>query len=160
MPRVLFAAFAALLSILVLAAAARAENEGQADLDKATELKLNAENNPRALGQVIDLCSSALTKGLDESNAEFARQLLASTRIQRGTMTARAAVETMALRKPQWEQLRKYALDDLEQGVELMPAEPQAQLLIAQLQLLPGGDRASHRRVGQGNRGCRRRTRS
>src|SRR5690349_15421037 len=67
-------------AMLFLAAPAlvRAANEGQADLDKATELQLKVENL-NDLERVADLCESALTKGLDDDNKQFANQLLTST---------------------------------------------------------------------------------
>lgn len=69
----------ALLASLVLwHSSARAENEGQADLDKATELQLSADSL-NDLEKVADLAESAISKGLDEGNKEFATQLLTST---------------------------------------------------------------------------------
>ena len=69
---------------------ARAENEGQADLDKATQQKLGAQT-AGDLTEVIQLCESALKKGLDKGNAAFANDLMASALVQRGSLTANKA---------------------------------------------------------------------
>ncbi|MBR4102574.1 MAG: hypothetical protein IKK39_00745, partial [Thermoguttaceae bacterium] len=52
-------------------------------LNLATELKLSAANL-LDLSKVIRLCEEAQKKGLDEGNAEFAKQLLLSSRLDRG----------------------------------------------------------------------------
>ena len=59
-----------------------AEDKGQEDLSLATETKLSAENFSD-LGEVIRLCESAMEKGLDEDNTQFAKHLLAATLVQR-----------------------------------------------------------------------------
>ena len=66
---------------LISAPRALAANEGQADLDKATELQITAQAMSD-LGKVAELCESALKKGLDEGNQAFAKQLLSSTLYQ------------------------------------------------------------------------------
>ena len=72
-----------------LATPACAENEGQDDLDKATQLKVTAETLDD-LNEVIDRLDTALEKGLDKDNTKFAEQLLVSSLMQRGTMFATA----------------------------------------------------------------------
>src|SRR5215211_7335686 len=57
--------------VSALAIQAIAENEGQEDLDKATQLKVAAENL-EDLGEVIDHVDTALEKGLDKENTKFA----------------------------------------------------------------------------------------
>jgi len=116
----------------------RAENEGLEDLDRATEAKLTFRTL-NDLGQVIRLCESALEKGLDEDNTRFAEQMLASTRIQRGSAIAKKMLEGRIL-DPRWPQYRQLALDDLEKGIEFDSQQPRPLLLIAQLNLLPKGD--------------------
>jgi len=128
---------------------AHAENEGQADLDKATQQKLGAQN-AEDLAEVIQLCESALKKGLDKGNASFANDLMASALVQRGTLTANKvyrAIFGMAMRDKgsppgdadNWKAYRDEALVDLEKGVKLSPKQPQAEFEIAKLYLLPGG---------------------
>ncbi len=69
--------------MLLIAGPLYAAGEGQEDLDKATEAKFSAET-VGDLSEVIRLADSALKKGLDESNTEFARKILSSTLVQRG----------------------------------------------------------------------------
>jgi tetratricopeptide (TPR) repeat protein len=124
----------------------RAANEGQADLDKATELKLGAQSTGD-LTDVINLCESALKKGLDKNNTTFANDLMASALAQRGTVTAAkifgdesAPAAKMNLEGEQWKKYRDDALADLEKALKLSPKQPQAHYLFARLNLLPGGD--------------------
>jgi len=138
------------LGIGPFAVHARAENEGQADLDKATQQKLGAQS-PDELGEVIGLCESALKKGLDKGNAAFANDLMAAALVQRGTLTANKvyrAILSMAMAErgakggnaEDWKAYRDEALVDLEKGAKLSPKQPQAQFEIAKLYLLPGGN--------------------
>ena len=62
------------------------ENAGQAELDKATQ-KMVAAEKLDDLEEVIELCESALAKGLDEENTKYAKQLVVSARFQRATRT-------------------------------------------------------------------------
>ncbi len=132
--------FALLISFVLslFSAPVRAANEGQEELDKATQAKLTA-STLSDLGEVIRLCDKALEKGLDEGNTKFANQLLASTLIQRGSAAASAIFETLPP-PPQWKDFRRVALNDLERAVELDRDQPEALYLIARLNLLPDGD--------------------
>jgi hypothetical protein len=71
----------ACLGIVLGSVSGWAQNEGQADLDKATDLQLRAQNL-EDIKQVTKLCEEALKKGLDEGNAAFAKQLLSSSLFQ------------------------------------------------------------------------------
>ena len=64
------------------------EFEGQADLDRATELKLalGDARDLQRINRVVGLLESAQRKGLDEDNADFAEQMLIATLLQRATM--------------------------------------------------------------------------
>jgi tetratricopeptide (TPR) repeat protein len=129
---------AIIFAMTISAGTARAANDGQEDLDKATEAKLSAATLTD-LGEVIRLAESALQKGLDKSNTEFANKLLASTLVQRAT----AVKSTMFKSSPldsRWPQFRQFALSDLEKAIKLDSKQPQALILIAQLNLLPEGD--------------------
>lgn len=117
---------------------ARAANEGQDDLDKATQAKINAKTLSD-LSEVIRLCESALAKGLDEENARFAKELLASTLSQRGIDYSKMIFDSLPP-DPRWPQYRRVALEDLEKAVKLDPTQAEAHLRIAQLNLLPDGD--------------------
>lgn len=120
-----------LLATAVACGQARPEASGQDDLDKATEAKLNAKTL-KDLDDVIQLCESAQKKGLDKANAKFARQMLTSTLLQRGTAKARAAFENPLARPA----LRRQALDDLSRAVAIDPDQPEALLNIARLSIL------------------------
>ncbi len=127
------------LFLLVFPAGAlRAENEGLADLDQATEAKLSARSIDD-LGRVIELLDSALEKGLDEGNAAFANQLLAATLIQRGSVRAQVAMR-LGPESRQFDELRRQAIDDLQRGTDLDPQQPDALHDLARLHLMPGGD--------------------
>ncbi|HLA83429.1 MAG TPA: tetratricopeptide repeat protein [Thermoguttaceae bacterium] len=120
-------------------AAARAENEGLADLDRATALKIKAQQQSE-LNEAIDLFTSALKKGLDEENTRFAKLLLASALCERATLASDAAF-ARGPADPLWTNYRTLALEDLEKAVEIVPELPDALLVIARLHRLPGGDR-------------------
>jgi len=112
---------------------------GQEDLDQAVALKIAAKN-PLELGQVIRLCERALEKGLDAGHEEFCRSILNSCRQERGLKVGELVVEKAAL-MPNWPQLRRVALADLEKLVKADASIGEAQLMIARLHVMPGGDR-------------------
>lgn len=139
MRRVIRTAVLWLVGGAVLAASpAWAKNEGQEDLDKATEAKLTVKT-VTDLAEVIRLCDSAIKKGLDEDNTVFAKRLLASSLIQRGEFITKSIFDTNASPDAHWPQYRRLALEDLERAVKLDPSQPEAYYRIAQLNLLPGG---------------------
>lgn len=126
-----------MLSLMV--ALARAEDQpGQADLDAATEKKIEAKTLGD-LGDVVNLCESALKKGLNDDGKSFANQLLSSTLVQRGVLLTRPIFEQSPPSR-QWPQLRMLALQDLEKAIVIDDKLGEAHLLIAKLQLLPDGD--------------------
>ncbi|HEX5471975.1 MAG TPA: hypothetical protein VFW73_08815, partial [Lacipirellulaceae bacterium] len=128
--------------LAALVAPVAAENEGQADLDKATQMKVTAETLDD-LGEVIDHADTAMEKGLDKDNTKFARQLLEASLMQRGQLFA-AAVFNIPAQDPQRGlramQFRQFALSDLQRVVSMDDKAIDAQLLIGKLQLLPFGD--------------------
>ena len=141
-----------LLACFLLAAIASpvvAENEGQPDLDKATQLKVTAETLDD-LNEVIDRVDSALDKGLDADNKKFGEQLLESSLVQRGQLFA-AAVFNVPAQDPQRGmrsmQFRQFALSDLQRAVSLDSTMVDAQLLIGKLQSLPLGDESAARKA-------------
>ncbi|HEY2759874.1 MAG TPA: tetratricopeptide repeat protein, partial [Pirellulales bacterium] len=123
--------------VLSFAALAHAENEGQDDLDKAFDKKLSA-NSVSDLGEVVDLCESAVAKGLDANNTASANKLLVGTLMQRSNVFTKAILG----RTPGWGQLRIQAISDLEKALKVDPKLAMAELGIARLQALPGGDHA------------------
>ena len=118
------------------------DNDGQADLDKATEKKLSAIS-VEDLGEVIGLCESAMKKGLDASNTHFANDLYTSTLLQRATFYTQFVTEHEQ-RSPilAWIKVRAMALADLEKVVSKDPKVGSAHLMIAKLQQIRGGDHA------------------
>ena len=87
------------ITLSLFSSAAIAENEGLYDLDKAIEVKLTAQSL-KEITEVIDLCESALKKGLDESNTKFANQLLSASLHTRASGSARM-MQTLNPRDPQ-----------------------------------------------------------
>jgi tetratricopeptide (TPR) repeat protein len=124
-------------AILLSATLARAENEGQEDLDSATEKKLSADNI-NDLNDVINLCESALQKGLDATNKQFANNMLTGTLMQRASVNARGILEQHTR---SWPQQRINALADLDKALKIDPKLTQGYLLKAQLLMF--GDRSS-----------------
>ena len=93
-------------------------NQGQATLDKATILKLQAKNLNQ-LGEVVKLCEEAISKGLDDENKDLALQLMTNTLLQRATSVSSLIFAPRPNR--QWVRLRQYALADLEKAVSYDP---------------------------------------
>jgi len=123
---------------IVLAPGAQAASEGQADLDKATELQVTAPSLGD-LEKVAKLCESALKKGLDEANQAFAKQLLSSTLYQHAAQLCGPIFDQTPPDR-RWPLLRQFALKDLQKVVEVNPKLADAHLLAARLHALPGGD--------------------
>ena len=118
------------------------DESAQADLDKATQLKVSAEGLAD-LNEVVDKLDSAIEKGLDKDNKAFAEQLLTSTLMQRATALSAAILDRPVQdprRDPRWLQIRQYALTDLQRAVALDDKLWDAHLLIGRLQALPLGD--------------------
>ena len=126
-----------LASLLVASAALAAEGHGQADLDKATEAKL-AASSINDLNEVIRLAESAMEKGLDVTNTEFAKRLLGSAFLQRGQETTKQLFSNVAS-ADDFRKRRQLAVSDLEKALKFEPKQPQAYLWLAQLNALPGG---------------------
>lgn len=119
-------------------ALARAQNEGQEELNQATAKKLSAESLAD-LNEVVRLCEQALKKGLDETNTQYANSLLTGTLVQRAAILSAAIFE----KNPpdaRWPELRGVAIKDLERTIKLDPKLAEAHHLIARLHALPGGD--------------------
>lgn len=138
--RMIVAPFAASVLVVLLAqflAAAEAD-KGQADLDRALEARIDAKSIGD-LDAIIKLSKSALDKGLNEENTKFAKKLLASTYYQRGETVAKGLLESRAP-SALIAQMRVAAVGDLSEAVENDPEIADAYLLIARLQVLPGGD--------------------
>ena len=116
------------------------ENDGQDDLDKATEKKLSSETIDD-LSEVLKLCESAMKKGLSPANTQFANDLYTSTLLQRGTVLTQAVFDNRNGPNPRAKQMRDMALLDLEKVVTRDPKSGTANLMIAKLEATPGGNR-------------------
>ncbi|HEV3006703.1 MAG TPA: hypothetical protein VGX78_19690, partial [Pirellulales bacterium] len=122
-----------------LAQTARADDPGQHDLDQAIAAKLSADTF-RSLGDVADLCQKALDAGLSDSNADFAKKLMAGVLLERASAVC-APLLGGAAPDAQWPFRRRVALEDLRRAIDCDPNQPMAQMMLAQLQMLPGGNR-------------------
>jgi tetratricopeptide (TPR) repeat protein len=134
---------------IFLGSVARAENEGQADLEAAAEAKISAESLPD-LNHVIDLLDTSLEEGLDEENTDLANQMLVTTLIQRAQALS-AAILTRPIqdprKDPRWIQIRQFALSDLQRAVSIDNEQWEAHFLIGRLHILPLGDPNAARRA-------------
>lgn len=136
---------AILLGVAVLAYPARGEDPGQEDLDKATAARVTAKT-PQDLNNLIKLLESALEKGLNADNKQYAEGQLAATLLQRGTIFGTVVLEQRPP-DPRWPQIREFALRDLRRAVELKKQDAETYFLIARLLALPGGDRDEARKA-------------
>ncbi len=132
------AVFALLLLLANSVGAQEGAEQGQEDLDRAIDTKLSARS-VRDLNSVITLCESALDKGLSDKNQEFAKHLLASSLLERGSAICEMIFGRGAP-PPQWPQMRQIGLADLERALQYDATLTDAHLLVARLQSLPGGD--------------------
>jgi tetratricopeptide (TPR) repeat protein len=117
--------------VLAAAAAAQAGEDGQALLDKATDVKLGAETLAD-LNQVVKLSREAIEAGLDEANARFARELLASALAQRAELVCLELFER-PVTPNRARTLLQTALSDLEETIKLNSEQPEAQFLLGRL---------------------------
>lgn len=120
-------------------------NPGIADLDQATIAKLTAEN-AQQVAQVIDLCESALRKGLAEDHAKIAKQLIVSTRLERATIFSSIIFEQRPLDQ-RWRQYRELAVTDLEKAREYAADHLEIHVLLGRLYSLPGIDGGRERAI-------------
>jgi len=123
------------------------EAAGQADLDAAIDAKLSAKDLDD-FETVIDLCKRALKKGLAADARTFAENLYTGTLIDRAGMVVEAIFAT-ATPDPQWPRMRSFALRDLKEALERDPKLGEAQLMLARLEALPGGDRERARTAAE-----------
>ena len=121
---------------------ALAEGEGQEDLDEALRIKVTAENL-RDLNQVIEHLESAIEKGLDVENSDFAEGVLVESLMERASQLA-AVVQSVPVQKlveAPMQRVRALAITDLRRILEYDNPPSQAKLLLSQLLAMPGGDR-------------------
>lgn len=120
------------------------DHPGADDLDKAFDRKLSAASL-RDLDEVADLCQSAIDKGLSEESKAQAIELQVATWVEYAEQMEEAIFS--AQRDRRWKIFRREALQRLEKAVAAKPDSLSAQLLIARLNALEGGDRAAASRA-------------
>jgi tetratricopeptide (TPR) repeat protein len=136
--RRLLLALIVLAPLMIASRPAIAENPGQADLDMATDLQVTAETLGD-LEKVVKLAESALTKGLDMGQQEFAKKLLGSTLYQHANRTATSLFERRR-RDGQNSTIRQQALKDLEKAKRYDPTLSDIYLLEAKLHAVSPGE--------------------
>jgi tetratricopeptide (TPR) repeat protein len=119
---------------------AQSEDEGNADLDKAFESKIDARST-RDLDSVVSLCESAIEKGLNNERTLQAKQLAASALYEHADQLSQRIFDSGGQDK-RWRFLRNQALSRLKKAIEFQPEMGEAYVLSAKLNALPGGDRA------------------
>lgn len=120
------------ITAVLACGAARAADDGQAILDKATDIKLSAES-VADLNEVIKLCKEAFKAGLDEDNTKFGNGLLASTLTQRAEMICLELFER-PMAPGRGRKLVQMALADLEETIQIDPNQAEAQYMLGRLQ--------------------------
>jgi len=129
---------------LFLAGTVSAQDKGQAELDKATELQLSAQSLGD-LEKVADLCEQAIAKGLGEDNKKFATELLVSTLLDHARRLSTAVLDEPP--PARWQAIRNNAVRDLDRVLKHEPHTAEAHFMRAKLLLLPGGDPAEVRKA-------------
>ena len=107
---------------------------GQDDLDEATQLKLNA-GSMADLDRVVELCESALEKGLDDESAKLAKALMTATLFQQASRFAQRVFNPRQ-RNERWPILKQFAIRKLEKALKFDDNLPEAHLLVARLHAL------------------------
>ena len=119
---------------------ALAQSPGQAELDQATDLKLEADSIEK-LGKVIELCKQALEKGLSDGDKDLAKQLLSSSAYEQAEkITQRLAQGRLTPRT--LSRQRDEAMKALDLAIENNDKFPEAWVLKAKLYTLPEPDQA------------------
>jgi tetratricopeptide (TPR) repeat protein len=116
-----------------------AAEDGQELLNDAINAKLEIDEIDD-FGRVLDLCKKAIEKGLDEGSTKFANDLYTGTLIDRAAMLTGAIVDADQP-DPNWRRIRAFAMRDLNEVVARDPSYGTVHLMMARLEVLPGGNR-------------------
>lgn len=116
-------------------------DEGDADLDKAYDAKIDARST-KDLDSVVKLCESAIEKGLNNERTLEAKQLAASALFEHADQLSQRIFGSAGQDK-RWRVFRSQALSRLKKAIKFQPELGEAYVLIAKLNALPGGDRDS-----------------
>lgn len=138
--RLLYHSLSLVLLLSLLTTLVAADGPGQKDLDEAADLQINDDPTLADFEKVIALAESALKKGLDKEQEEFAHKMLATTQFRHADRSCDAIFK---LKPPtrNWQLVRQNALKNLEKAKKNDPKLPDVHLLIAKLHAeLPGGD--------------------
>lgn len=136
----------------LFSAPAFAQADGQDELDKALDAKVDAQTLPE-LTEVINLAQSALDQGLEESDEQFAKNLLSSTLYQRAEAIATHLTEGLETRlndpefRQEYNQLRRAGTYDLERALRHVADSSATHLLLGKLHSMPGGDQDRARKA-------------
>lgn len=115
---------------------ADATQAGQADLDEAMVLRIDADT-PEKLEEITTLVESAIAKGLSNESRSFAKKMLGSIQLERGQTIAAQIMQGGGRRLAQ---MRQQAIASLRSAIENDPELVEAYMLIGRLNLLPEGD--------------------
>jgi hypothetical protein len=110
------------------------EFPGTEDFEKASRIRVT-ESSRESLAKVIELCQSALKKGLDEFDTAAAKKMLATTAFQRAQATIE---EASGGRVPnnRMAKIANEAMDDLKIAVDADPSLPDALILKARIHIV------------------------
>ncbi|MDP1564561.1 MAG: tetratricopeptide repeat protein [Pirellulaceae bacterium] len=114
------------------------QEDGTADFEKATELKVNARR-PIDLDRVVQLCESAIKKGLDPASKDFCQRMMLDSLMEYARLSSKRIFAPN--RDPRWRFLRSESIKRLMKVVDLAPETAEAWMLIAKLNVLENGDR-------------------
>ena len=115
------------------------QKNGQANLDKAFELKITATST-RDLDKVADLCESAIENGLERDSEEQAKELWASVLYNHARQLNRRIAPNGTL-STRWRWLRQQAVSRLDKAIELRPGKIDALIMLAKLHSLDAGNK-------------------
>ena len=127
---------------------------GQQDLDDATALKLGAESMAD-LERVIELCESAIEKGLDKDSERLAKALVTATLFQHGSRFAQALFDPRE-RTQRPSMLKQFALRDLYKVLEYDDSLPEVHMMIARLEGVNTGARGQQEGFEKGKKAADR----
>ncbi len=96
-------------------------------------------NTPAKLAKVIELCEQAISEGLNEENNLLAKQFLAASALQKAKLAVQQ-LPKVARNPAQLRRLKGDLMADIKKAIDNDPALAEAQLLAAQITMLPPED--------------------
>ena len=112
------------------------ENVGQGDLDEAMRLRVTAQSMAD-LERIIELGESAIRKGLDDDNRQFAQQMVAAGLYQHAMRLSQGVLDVPGGRQPD-PRLRNAALNDLKKAISYDDNVGEFHLLRARIEGVAG----------------------